>query len=196
MTPTIPFDVWYQDVEYLLDIIKKCNFDVIDCAGSYGYGETNITLVKEGVYSFKCTRNAFQYNKPQPNPPAPVQVAVGKTVTTITGIYQQASGITGAITTTNLDQIMYYQVELLCTKERLVMIKVSEKWNSNYTTFTSLDTDGLKNVHTVIFHDHNVLANGEWFKYDSPEAFIKDVGGGDISILCMIDVYERFSNER
>lgn len=192
MTPTIPFDVWYEDVEYLLDLIKKCNFDVIDCAGSYGYGETNITLVKEGLYSFKCTRNAFHYNKPAPtSPPATTQVAVGKTV----GIYQKASGFSSVIGTQQ-DQILYYQVELLCTNDRLIKITVSEKWNSNYATFTSLDTDGLKNVHTVIFHDEEVLANGEWFKYDSPDAFIKDVGEVDISILCMIDVYERFNNER
>lgn len=196
MNPTIPFDVWYQDVETLLDIIKKCNFDVIDLVGSYGYKETNITLVKEGLYSFKNTRNAFHYNKPNPNPPPPPQqAAVGKTVTTITGIYQQASSQYPA-TVLSSDQIQYYEVEILCNKERILKIAVSEKWLSNHSSLSILDNDGMRKVHTVIFHDMHVLANGEWFEYDSPDAFIKDVGDSDISILCMIDVYERFKNER
>lgn len=183
MTATIPFDVWYEDLEYLLSIINKCNFNVIDLVGSYGYSETNITLEKEGLYSFKCTRNAIQYNKPLTSP------GTAPTQGTITGIYQQQSI---PIVIYPADQISYYQVEILCTKERLLKITVYEKWSSNYSSLNLLDNDGLRSVHSVIFHDNDVLANGEWYKYDSPDAFIKDVGDNDISILCMIDMYENF----
>ena len=194
MERTIPFIDWNQDVDDLLEIIHKCNFEVLTYAGSYHYGDLNITNPQDGLFVFMKTISGEKYKAPKNM--NQYNVIAGHQHGSESGITStgQISTLPSIVTTghytsqgyTIADKnLLNYAVTITCTKDRIVKLEVSEFWHQNFNTTE-------QKIHSVVFHDKDLLVNGKWYKIDSPEAFLHDVSDEEISILTMIEIFENF----
>ena len=158
MAKHIPFSVWFSDTLEIIETINKCNFDVLEKVKSYKYGSLTIQYNGEGTYSFKVQKSAEKYN-----PTA-------------------SSGQAGvSILKSNLWR---YEIELLCTRDDILKLQVTENWNGSFTYDYA--------IHVLLFNDNDILVNGEWFKIDSSDAFLNDVNNDEISVLAIIELIENF----
>lgn len=175
MKRNIPFKDWFEYVESLLKEINKCNFDILDYAEDYMFNDLTISKSHPNVYKFKKSVDAEKYN-------SPAQISPTSTVPTTPGTYLVSN-------TTSLSvKLVSYHVDITCTRERIVKLQVVENWNSNFSPYEKI-------IHSVVFHDNDLLVNGNWFKIDSPEAFTHDLIEDDISVLALIDLFENFMKD-
>jgi len=182
MERKIPFKDWFEDVESLLETIKKCNFDVLDYAEDYLFHNLTISKPQPNVYKFKKAESAEQYNDPPPMPPSLSSMPTPG-IATLPAVYA-VSSYTGTGTLSN-PKLTSYHVIITCTRERIVKLQVVENWHHNLSNFEKV-------THSIVFHDNDLLVNGKWFKIDSPEAFTHDLVEDDISVLALIDLFENF----
>lgn len=167
----IPFVYWFTEVEYLIETINKCNFDVLDYSEDYIFNNLTISKPQSNVYKFKKAASAELFNPPPPTPSLSQPILISSHI-----------GSGNLISSKNLTS---YHVIITCTRERIVKLQVVENWNQNFTNLEKV-------IHSIIFHDEDLLVNGKWFKINSPEAFTHDLVDDDISVLALIDLFENF----
>jgi hypothetical protein len=174
MERKIPFIDWFEEVESLLETINKCNFDVLDYAEDYTFYNLTISKPQPYVYKFKKAASADRFNPP-PQPLSPMQIQPWTTHTvTVAGTATLSSST-----------LISFHVVIICTRDRIVKLQVVENWNQNFLT-------NDKVIHSIVFHDEDLLVNGKWYRIDSPEAFTHDLVEDDISVLALIDLFENF----
>lgn len=182
MERKIPFIDWFAEVESLLDTINKCNFDVLDYAEDYLFHNLTISIPKPNVYKFKKAASAERFNPP-PVVPSLSSTQIQPGVTTLPAVYT-VSSYTGSGTLSS-STLTSFHVVITCTRDRIVKLQVVENWHHNLS-------NSEKVIHSIVFHDEDLLVNGKWFKIDSPEAFTHDLVEDDISVLALIDLFENF----
>lgn len=178
MERKIPFIDWFAEVESLMETIKKCNFDVLDYAEDYLFHNLTISKPQSNVYKFKKAADAERFNTQTPVQPAQ---SVQPGVTTLPAVYT----VTSYTGTLSKPALISFHVVITCTRDRIVKLQVVENWYHNLS-------HSEKVIHSIVFHDEDLLVNGKWFKIDSPEAFTHDLVEEDISVLSLIDLFENF----
>lgn len=181
MERKIPFIDWFAEVESLMETIKKCNFDVLDYAEDYVFHNLTISKPQSNVYKFKKAADAERFNTQTPVQQHTQSIQPG--VTTLPAVYTVSSYTgTGTLSKPTLTS---FHVVITCTRDRIVKLQVVENWYHNLS-------HSEKVIHSIVFHDNDLLVNGKWFKIDSPEAFTHDLVEDDISVLALIDLFENF----
>jgi hypothetical protein len=173
----IPFSDWFLEVESLLKTIKKCNFDILDYAEDYLFHNLVISKPQPNVYKFQKSADAEQYNS------TPASISSISSIPLNPGTYKITTN-TSSLST----KLIAYHVIITCTRDRIVKLQVVEDWYQNFSNFEKI-------IHSVVFHDNDLLVNGNWFKIDSPEAFTHDLIEDDISVLELIDLFENFMKD-